>query len=269
MGRVRRGYRLAALSWQVLREQPSLLVVPLVATVAQIAAAVTYILGIGEHRLDGGSASAVIIKYFPLYFTVSLISAFASAIVVTAANAQMNGAPLSLASAIKRSLTVLPQLIAWSLLSATVGTLLRLVESRIPLAARIITAIAGIVWSLATFLAVPVVVLEKRQPIDTVRRSSRLFRARWGEALVSDGVCGLMVIVVALPLMALAFVAMAASLLLGVVLAVCVVGGAIAVSSALNGIVLTAAYRFAAFGELGGGFTEADLGLAFRNRNSD
>ena len=269
MGRTRRGFRLAALSWRVLREQPSLLVVPLVATVVQVAAAVTYILGIGEHRLDGGSASAVIVKYFPLYFAVSLISAFASAVVVTAANARMSGAPVSLTSAIGRSLAVLPQLIGWSLLSATVGTLLRLIESRVPLAGRIITAIAGIVWSLATFLAVPVVVLEKRQPLGTVRRSSRLFRARWGEALVSDGVCGLMVFVVALPLLALAFLAMAASLLLGVVLAVGVAGGAIAVSSALNGIVLTAAYRFAAFGEVGGAFTEEDLGLAFRNRHGE
>src|SRR5262249_15984617 len=153
-----------------------------------------------------------------------------------------------------------------ALLSATVGTLLRLIENRVPFVARIVTAIAGIVWSLATFLAVPVVVLEKRQPIGTVRRSSQLFRAPSGEALVRDGVCGLVVFVVSAPLLVLAFLAMAASLLLGVVLVVCVVAGAIAVGSALNGIVLTAAYRFAAFGEVGAGFSAAELSLAFRNR---
>ena len=269
MGRIRRGFRLAALSWRVLRDQPSLLVVPLVATVVQVTTAVTYILGVGEHRLGSGSTSAVVVKFFPLYFAVSLISAFASAVVVTAANARMSGEPVCLAYAVRRSLAVLPQLIGWSLLSATVGTLLRVIESRVPLAARIITAIAGIVWSLATFLAIPVVVLEKRQPIDAVRRSGKMFRARWGEALVSDGVCGLMVFVVTLPLLALAFLAMAVSLVLGVVLAICVIGGAIAMSSALNGIVLTAAYRYAAFGEVGGGFTQADLALAFRSRERD
>ena len=41
---------------------------------------------------------------------------------------------------------------------------------------------------------------------------------------------------------------------------------AFAVAGALNGIVLTAAYRFAAFGHVGGGFTETDLNLPFRPR---
>ena len=266
MGRIRRGLRLAALSWQVLLEQPSVLVLPVVAALTQAVVAAAYVFGVvGTHHVSG-SQTQEIVRFFPLYLAMTLIGTFANAALVTVADARMRGTELSLGEGLRRATAYLPQILGWSLLSATVGTLLRLLEDRLPLAGRIAAAIAGVAWSVATVLAVPVLVLEGRGPFDTVGRSARLFRDRWGETLVSDGACSLAVMLVSLPALVVAALGFFVSPVLGVALVALVLGAMIAISGALNGIVLTAAYRFAAFGQVGAGFTEADLSLPFRAR---
>jgi len=69
---------------------------------------------------------------------------------------------------------------AWSLLVCTVGALLRVLEERLPLGGRIVAALVGLSWSLATLFAVPVLAYENLGPLETLRRSSQIFRRRWG-----------------------------------------------------------------------------------------
>jgi hypothetical protein len=269
MGKVQRGFRLAALSWQVLREQPRLLWLPVIAALTQAIVAASYVLGVTGTSGLFHSRTHDLIVFFPLYVAMTLIGTYANAALVSVADARMRGSAITVGAGLRQATAVLPQLIGWSLLSATVGTLLRILEDRLPLAGRILATIGGIVWSIASIFVVPVLVLEGRGPRQAIGRSAKLFRARWGETLVSDGACSAAVMLVALPGLALGAVLMAGSVVLGVMVIAAVACAAFAVAGALNGIVLTAAYRFAAFGQVGSGFTEADLNLPFRSRKKD
>ena len=62
----------------------------------------------------------------------------------------------------------------------TVGAALRLIERYLPLGGKIVAAIVDLSWTLATMFAVPVLAYENLGPVDVLRRSSRIFRQRWG-----------------------------------------------------------------------------------------
>ena len=70
--------------------------------------------------------------------------------------------------------------LAWALVSATVGIILHLIERRAGFLGRIATALVGGVWSLVTFFVVPVLVLEDKGVVDSVKESVSLIRRRPG-----------------------------------------------------------------------------------------
>jgi Family of unknown function (DUF6159) len=136
-------------------------------------------------------------------------------------------------------------------------------------AGRIAVWIAGAAWSIATFFVVPVVALEGSGPLDALKRSVAVVKARWGEgatgaviitavsgfvnmAIVLVGVVGFMLLSTA-PLVGAVVIAVAAAALLAVIV----------VSSALNQIFRVAVYQYAANGTAPIGFDGKKLEAAF------
>ena len=68
----------------------------------------------------------------------------------------------------------------WAVLSAVVGTAIRTVESRLGVAGWIVGLLGGLAWAVASFLVVPVLAFEDVGPIEAVKRSSHIFRSRFG-----------------------------------------------------------------------------------------
>ena len=85
----------------------------------------------------------------------------------------------------------LPQIFAWSLVSATVGVLLKLLENVHEKLGEIISMVLGTAWTIMTFFVVPVLVVEKVGPFEAISRSTAILRKAWGEALVSHWGIGL------------------------------------------------------------------------------
>src|SRR5262249_42533910 len=79
-----------------------------------------------------------------------------------------------------------PQILAWALASATVGVILRAIESRSEKVAQFAAALVGAAWSIATFFVVPVLVVERVGPVDAVKRSLSVLTRTWGEALTAN-----------------------------------------------------------------------------------
>ena len=86
----------------------------------------------------------------------------------------------------------LPAIIGWAILSATVGLVLNLLEERAGFIGDIVLSIIGGVWSLVTFFVVPVLVLEDKGVIDSVKGSVALIKKTWGESIV--GTAGMAVV---------------------------------------------------------------------------
>ena len=168
----------------------------------------------------------------------------------------------------------MPQIVAWSLVSATVGLLLKIVENAHEKIGEIVSAILGTAWTVITFFVVPVLVVEKVGPFAAIGRSLSLLKKAWGEALVGGFGLGLFKLLLLLPgILALvaggALCAMVQPIALGllvVALGIVYLLAASVVCAALDTIFLAALYQFAAFERVPEGFDRDSMESAFKKK---
>ncbi|MEA4862880.1 MAG: DUF6159 family protein [Victivallaceae bacterium] len=98
----------------------------------------------------------------------------------------LNGRGVSVRRGFSLALSRLPQIVAWSVFAATVGTIMRMFEERLGVLGRFILRGIGIVWAVATLFVVPVIAREKNgiNPLNYLRRSAAVLSAKWGESIV-------------------------------------------------------------------------------------
>ena len=108
--------------------------------------------------------------------------------------------------AVQRLRTIL----GYALIAATVGVILSAIRERGGLG-QIASSLLGFAWNLATFLVVPVLVVEEVSPIDALKRSANLLKKTWGEQIVGNLsiglvflLIGIIVILIGAPVIALA-----------------------------------------------------------------
>ena len=267
MERISRAFRLLGASWQVLKADKELLVLPLIALVAIIAATS----GIGALAWAGGLGSErdnlAPIDYFYLaifYFVTYFIAIFFNAAVVGAATIRLQGGDPTVGDGLRLASARLGKIAGWAAISATVGLILRSLEERFGWIGDLIIGIVGVAWSAITFFVVPVILYEPVGVIESVKRSGSIFKQRWGETFVGTATIGLAMFILALPVVLLAVLVGSVSMPLGLVVGVALVAVLSAVGSALSGVYNAALYRYATTGEAGGAFETTDLQGAFR-----
>ena len=137
-------------------------------------------------------------------------------------------------------------------LSAVVGTAIRALEQRLGLAGRLIGLAGGLAWTVATFMVIPVLAFENVGPIDAVKRSSSILKARFGTVARGGLRFGLLFVglsIAALAVVAIGVIACIAHLwLIGVPVAILGFAGLLGVAmyaSAAAMYMRTILYRFA------------------------
>ena len=100
--------------------------------------------------------------------------------------AALNGKGVSFRRALATARSRLPSILAWSLLAGLVGWIIRALEQRLPFAARIVTGLIGMAWSIAAVFAIPVIIQEQpmRNPIKILQQSANTLKRTWGEGLI-------------------------------------------------------------------------------------
>jgi hypothetical protein len=253
MSRIKRGWALTKKSWGLLRENPELLRFPLYGGAATIVAAII-VVGPGVYLIESdqaviGGALAVI-----GFYLLAVIGTYFSVGLAAAANMIFQGQQATIADGLAVSRSRFSQIAGWAALSATVGIALNALENQ-GFVGEIVGRLLAIGWSLITFLAVPVIALEGTGPIQTLKRSSSLFKSRWGAQVTGN--------------IAIGFLVWASASFAGALLLVIgVIGLAISmlISSALSNIFGVALYRYALDGEAVGGFTPDELNSAVRTK---
>jgi hypothetical protein len=206
---------------------------------------------------------------FAFYFCNYFVVIFFNSALIGCAVMRFNGQETSLSDGLRIAGSRLPQIFAWALVSATVGMILKLIESAHEKVGQFISSIIGTAWSIITYFVVPVLVVEKVGPFEAIQRSLGLLKKSWGEALVGQLGIGLIVFLLLLP--AIAVVALGAAMwaqaqALAIVLFA--IGGVYfliwaAVGPAINGIFLAALYQYASAGTAPAGFEQQALAGAF------
>ncbi len=271
MGRIARTIELAKASWEVLKADKELLLLPIMSFIATIAVAASFlapiILNVDETQLESPGTIGYVLL-FVAYVTLAFITIFFNAALVFAANERLEGGDPTIGSALRGAATRVGRIFPWAIVSATVSIILRALEERSGAFGRIASGLAGIAWSLVTFLVIPVLVFENIGVVDAVKRSGSLFKRTWGENVAAQmgfGLLGFLLVLPAALVVAAAVAAGGTIAVVGVGVAVLWILAVAMVLSALNAIFQTALYRHAA-GVGSGAFAENQLQSAFAPR---
>jgi hypothetical protein len=238
----------------MIQEDRSLLRYPVVSGIAVIALAI--LIG-GPLALTGafneGEIGPVqIVALFIMYFVVYSAITFCNAAMVSEVMTRMGG---------HRSTTTgwafarenMGSILGYAAIAATVGVLLNLLSRRDDIGSQLVGVLGGAAWGLATFLVVPVLVVERVSPIDALKRSASLLKRTWGEQIIGNAGIGLFtgLLILVTVLLGAGLVALAAAtgvvalIVLAVAIAVLAVAAVAAVASALDTIYRAAVYRYA------------------------
>jgi hypothetical protein len=200
------------------------------------------------------------VSYFVvIFFNIGLI---------TCVNARrLQGRDATIGDGLVNAARHIGKILAWALVSATVGLILQAIEDRAGFAGQIASAIVGGVWSLVAFFAVPILVLEERGVADSLRESYSLIKKTWGESIVGAGSIALIFIATGI----LAFFGLLAALLAGnmivfgiaLVLFILLIAALAIVASAMQGIFVTALYTYARTGAVPAAFNKELIRNAF------
>ena len=271
MLRLRRTWQLVGASWEVLRQDAELLVLPVLSGLASLVAIATFAVPVVS---SWGAQEPTALSYLLLavaYFGLASITVFFNAALVSAADERLRGGDPTLASALRGASRRLPQVLAWGAVSATVSVILQAVEERLGVVGSIVTSLLGMAWAVVTFLVLPVFVLEGVGVGAAVRRSAELLRRTWGEnvtAQVGFAVVGVVPVVLAVVLGAAGVAAGGAAAVAGITVAVVVLALSAVVLSALSMVFQTALYHYATAGDAPAAFGSGQLRAAFGPRRS-
>ncbi len=272
-GRMSRGWALAKQSFAVLRADRSLVVFPVISGIATLGAAIVIFGPAAAIYASSGRSNVVLIVAAVIAaYVLTFIAVFFNTALAAAAAQSLAGRDTSFNDGFSAARGRLSTILQWSLVQATIGLLLNLIESYVgdSLVGRILTGLVNFAWGAATFFVVPVIALEGLRPKDAFHRSVSVLKERWGEGVHGTiSITGIVLLVALVPLLVfgvggLALMpsvpgAGAALLAIGVVIFLI----AIIVAGTLNSIFRVALYQFATQGEVPGGFDSGQLAAVF------
>ena len=192
--RLSNGWQLAKTSLAIIEEEKSLLLFPVLSTLALIMVCATFFGGgyfiFGEQLLADSNAaetgSAVspfaYVLAFLYYFVTYFVIIFFNSALVHCAVQVLNGEETSLSAGLEFATSKLDKILAWTSIAATVGLFLKILQSNEKIG-QIAAMIIGAGWSILTFFVVPVILYEDKDVIGSVKRSGSIMKEKWGESL--------------------------------------------------------------------------------------
>jgi hypothetical protein len=279
--RFSRSWQLIKASGAVLRQDKELLLFPLFSAIATIIVAVSFILPLAVNGAfediaseETGNAGAMVVLFL-FYLVQYFIIFFFNSALVGAAMIRLDGGDPTVADGLRIARSRIVPILGYSAIAATVGLILRLIEERAGFIGRWIAGLLGLAFTVATFLAVPVLVSRNVGPMEAVKESATLLKKTWGENVIGNGGMGIVFFLFYIGVIGIgmAFVFAVAQtgngpLIIAVtaVLVLAVIALAL-VQSALQGVYSAALYRYATEGNVGEAFSGTLLSEAFRPKS--
>jgi hypothetical protein len=278
MQKLSRTWSMMSACWQLLKQDKSLLLFPLISGFCCLLLLASFAIPLYATNhwqppsgdAGGTSQLAYYGTLFLFYVLNYFIIIFFNAAIVACATLRMRGGNPTVADGFRAASARLPVIAGWAVVSATVGLVLRIIEDRSEKIGRIVAGLLGAAWTLVSFLVVPILVVENKNPIAALKDSTALLKKTWGEQLAGNFSFGMVFFVLAIP----AFLLIIVGVVLGDV-ALMIGCGALAlgylillalVQSALQAIFQAAVFLYARDGQVPEGFEAELLGNAMVRR---
>ncbi|SPE54481.1 conserved membrane hypothetical protein [Verrucomicrobia bacterium] len=212
--KIQRSWQLFERSVRVLREQPKLLVFPLVTGLVTAVIALFFLVPVGlallaPHWVAGGKIQSIAnsigflqLQNGPnfgvqihalgsiLLAGVYLLNMFVASMASVAFSYEifeaLNRRPVSISRGIAAACARWKSILLWSLLAGTVGLIIRAIEDRLSFVGRLVAGLIGLAWSTASIFAIPGLARDPAfsNPFAILSRSVQTIKRTWGEALV-------------------------------------------------------------------------------------
>lgn len=268
VGRIKAGWLLFKETWRYLRVDPEMIWIPLISTfinvmIFSVLFAISYIV-LGVYLIPEESTESFSVINYVLIFIAYLCFAFtlsvAQAAITNTVYTRAQGKDATLNDSLKAAFSRWWALFLWSVIAATVGLLLFIMNKRAQkgnnIIAKLIVRVFDLGWSVLTYFVVPAIMVEKISAFKAIKKSGSVFRATWGETFVSNISIGvifmMMYVLLAVALCPLGFILSnlmgPVAILVLVVLYLLTVFILGLVQSAMNGVLKTLLYLYATGG---------------------
>lgn len=241
-------------SLSIIGKDKTLLLFPVLAGIASMIAAVSFILPL----VFEAGASIYVLIILSFYLVIYFISIFFSSAMMISADLIIKGGNPKVYDGLKGAWSKVHYIFLWSLFSATVGVILKAFEQMTRGRYSILESMFGIAWSLAAFFAVPVIIFEDKTPFDALKRSAQLFKETWPETLTGRFGVNFFVFLLILAGLAVAvFMSMTfpSGVLYFIFIYLAYFMFLFILGSALTSVYVAALYHYAVTGEVKGGFS--------------
>ncbi len=270
IGRFKASRMIVSQSWNVLKQDKEIMLFPVLSTIVSIIAFVILglifffvVLGGNIESSQASTTGQNVMSYilvFVYYVVMFFIVNFFQAGIFIIAHGRFNGKDLTFGDGIKGAMSHSGKILVWSIISATVGVILKFISNRLKILGRLIALILGAAWNILTYFSLPALIIGNTSITDSFKQSAALIRKTWGEAVIVNFGVQLFFMLLTFLVCALAigicFLIPSVYVILAMVLLFIVYIIVISIiSSSLNSIFKLALYEYAQTGTVPQGFT--------------
>jgi hypothetical protein len=193
-----RSWDITKQSFKVIKSDKEIMIFPILATIFSLiffaVMAVPFLMAniMTELGLDKLGPFLMYVVIFIIYLGLAFISTFFNVAVVYCAKKRFEGGDPTFFEGMKEAGKRIHLIFLWSILSATVGLIVRMIEnagknnknliSRMILSA--IASLIGAAWSIVSLFVVPALVFDNVGPFQAIKNSVDTLKKTWGESLI-------------------------------------------------------------------------------------
>ncbi len=199
-GRVRTGWALVKSAWHVLKLDKELAAIPALSAICSLLLLIPFgIVGWLNTEITRDAAGQItgggldfgnwnIAFWATMYIVLTFAANFFAAAIAYGAIERFKGGDPTVGGSLNAAWRHAGSIFGFSVLAATVGLVLNMIEERVPFAGRIAVWLANAAWSIATIFAIPIIVTSDQpvKPLAAVRQSASLIKKTWGESVVAN-----------------------------------------------------------------------------------
>ncbi|MFH1637248.1 MAG: DUF6159 family protein [Candidatus Woesearchaeota archaeon] len=258
-------------SFNVLRKDKELILFPIISSTVTLMFFI--FLGVSTYmrRAEGFGLNYYLFFFFYLLASYFVVIFFNSGL-ISCAHMRLNGKDPKFSDGIRAASKNVWKILAWALISAIVGTILKSISNRSSGTAKAASSILQFAWSLLTFFVIPIIVVEGLGVFKAIKKSEQLFVKTWGENVAGRfsigvffvvlGVLGLIPFGLSLltktPVIIIAMLALL--IIYWIILSI--------ISSSLKGIFVAALYNYATKGKMPSSYSPEVIKGAFAKKGT-
>lgn len=283
MNAFQRSWEITKLSFDVMKKDKELLLFPILGGIFSIIFLIAMIFPfVIEGVIPDNFAGAFFwMLLFLLYFGLAFIATFFNVCAVYTIKTRFDGKNATFWESIRFAFSKIHLVVAWAIVSAIVGLILRILEDIAErmggigeIILKVLVSFMGVAWSLVSAFVVPGMIYKNVGPITALKDSAHTFKKTWGESLiryyglgfVQIGLIIIGIILTAILVILTISVPVLPFIFLGI--GIIYIIGVITFFSVANSVFNTALYVYATTGKAPKGYKEDVLKHAFEKKKT-